>query len=74
MKDELLYWYCFSYLGGALEDGKSCNASTYTGYENKKVTVARINENKKNAGVKNGATLISVSYLGRMTGKEMRED
>ena len=61
-----LHWYCFSYSGIDLDSGKTCQASTYTGFDSKVVTVKRITENKLNAGVSDDSVLIAVSYLGYM--------
>jgi len=70
----LMHWYSFTYMGASLDCGGTCNASTYTGYLDKKVTVPRIHENKANAGVVDGATLVAVCYLGYMTKAEFTTD
>ena len=72
--EEELHWFCFSYMGRCLELGRNCEASTYSGYSNKNLTLKIINANKKNAGVHDGATLVAVSYLGYMTKKEFTAD
>jgi hypothetical protein len=66
MVESRLHWYCFTFIGDG-ELGKNCYASTYTGYSDKKITKARITENKKYAKVTNTAVLISCSYLGFIT-------
>lgn len=68
--DQRKHWYCFSYIGECLETGKNANASTYTGYKSKGVTKAIIDENVSNAGLRKGAVLIAVSYLGHMERSE----
>ena len=65
------HWYCFSYNGTNPQTGLDCAASTYAGYERQRVTKPMIDENKKHAGVNEGAVLIAVSYLGYMTREEM---
>lgn len=66
MKNKKLHWFCFSYVGYALENGKDCKASWYAGYVKKNITNPMIMENKKSAGVTDAAVLISCSYLGHM--------
>ena len=61
------HFFCFSYSGKDLEGNRECEASSYVGYDTKKVTLQMINENKGYAGVTDKAVLIAVSYLGRMT-------
>jgi len=61
------HWFCFSYKGTDLEGNRDCDASSYVGYDTKKVTLSMINENKRYADVTDKAVLIAVSYLGRMT-------
>jgi len=63
------HWYCFSYVGKT-DEGRECQASTYTGYEEKKITLLNIEANKVNAKVNKGAVLIACSYLGHMTREE----
>lgn len=72
MKDtEKKHWFCFSYRGYNLDDGLTCDASTYTGYNHKNITLKAIKENKVHAGVRDSAVLISVSYLGYMNKEEI---
>ena len=66
----MLHWFCFSYIGKDQESNLQVNSCTYTGYEDKNITMAKIKANKKNAGVKSDACLISVSYLAHMTKEE----
>ncbi len=68
----MLHYYCFSYIGKDSETGEDCQASTYTGYPEKGITMPMIDENKKNACVNNGAVLLAVSYLGFMTRDAMQ--
>ena len=66
----MLHWFCFSYIGRDRVSNQQVNACTYTGYEDNNITMAMIKANKENAGVKNDACLISVSYLSHMTKEE----
>jgi hypothetical protein len=68
----MLHWFCFSYIGRDYVSNQQVNACTYTGYEDNNITMAMINANKKNAGVKSDACLISVSYLAHMTKEEFK--
>jgi hypothetical protein len=68
---EKKHWYCFAFVGGQAEFGRECRACTYTGYQDKLITMPRIKENKRYAGVKDDAVLLSVSYLGYMTKEQM---
>lgn len=65
------HWYCFSYAGESSESGRQCHACTYVGYQEKRVTKPMIEANKETAGVKEGAVLMAVSYLGHMTREEI---
>lgn len=69
-KEIKLHYYCFTYIG-LNETELQCNASTYTGYLEKEITIKKINENKKNAGVNDNAVLLAASYLGYMTTETM---
>lgn len=66
------HWFCFSYIGRDEETNQKVNACTYTGYNHKNITMAMIKANKKNAGVKEDACLISVSYLAHMTKEDFK--
>jgi len=68
----MFHYYCFSYIGKDLNTGKDCQASTYTGYSEKEITIPMVNENKKNAGVTGDAVLLAVSYLGFMIRETMQ--
>lgn len=61
------HWYVFVFQGDNADSGRTCMASTYTGYLTRGITLPRIAENKEHAGVDSGAVLLSVSYLGHMT-------
>jgi len=74
MDDTKLHWFCFSYTGKEIETGDDVQASTYTGYSTKNITLPIIDENKKNAHVTDAAVLLSVSYLGYMTRAELLGD
>ncbi len=69
-----LHYYCFSYSGRSLTCGGRCEASTYTGYSDKKLTKGRVDTNKKFAGVTDEAVLISAAYMGWMTEAELLGD
>jgi len=68
--EEELHWFCFSYIGNALECGGLGNGCVYSSYRSKNITLGMIKDNKGGAGLRDDATLISVSYLGYMTRKE----
>lgn len=66
------YWHYYSF---TFQDSPSVGslrtASVYIGYrERGLITKARIEDAKKTAGVSDGAALLSVCYLGRMTNAE----
>ena len=67
MSEQKKHWYCFSYFGKDIESGKHCEASTYSCFAEKGVSLAMINNNKTNARVTDDSVLISVSYLSHMT-------
>jgi hypothetical protein len=69
---ERKHWYCFAFVGNSVEDGKECRSCTYTGYLDKLITMPRIKENEQYAGMKDGAVLLSVSYLGYMTKEQVK--
>lgn len=62
-----LHWYSFAYSSGD-ETG-----STYTGYDNKGVTLKMIQDNQVNAGMTKRSVLLSVCYLGYMTKAQFAE-
>jgi hypothetical protein len=68
---EKKHWYCFAFVGNSVEDGKERRACAYTGYPDKLITLPRIQENEQYAGMKHGAVLLSVSYLGYMTKEQV---
>ena len=70
MSDEKLHYFCFSYAGQTADTNQQCNACTYTGYNDKNITIAMIEKNKEYAGVNKNSALLSVSYLGYMTRTE----
>lgn len=65
------HWFAFSYLGGSLESGRDSLGSSITGYRNRQINIDRVEENKSHAGVGPDAALLSVSYLGKMTRRQM---
>lgn len=67
------HWYCFSYVGKAVDTNDTVNACTYTGFSKQEVTLADIKENKANAGVTDKAVLMGLSYCGFMTKKQFTE-
>jgi hypothetical protein len=67
------HWYCFAFVGVSEENGKECRACAYTGYPDKLITMQKIQENERYAGVKDGAVLLSVSYLGYMTKEQVEK-
>ena len=69
-----LHWYSFTYVGRTIKCGSQCTATTYTGYPEKKVLQAAIENNKEYAGVHSDAVLTGVCYLGFMTQKEFSGD
>ena len=70
MSDEKLHYFCFSYAGQEADSKQQCHACTYTGYDDKIITRAMIEQNKEYAGVTQNSVLLSVSYLGYMTKAE----
>ena len=66
-----LHWFCFTYSGKDNDSGRQCFACTYTGYNDKIISKRMIDHEKYNAGVKQDAVLLAVSYLGYMTKAEM---
>ena len=64
------HWYLFAFSGIELEGGRQCQASTYTGFKNKEITLPIIREQKTNAGVSQSAVPIAINYLGWMTREE----
>ena len=60
------HWFCFTYADSNVQ------ASTYSGYEDKNVTLAMIEANKVNAGVSSGAVLTACIWLGYMTRAEFK--
>lgn len=65
------HYYAFSFLAPVANDG-TMYASVYIGYPQRdQITKPRIQEAKEKAGVPSTATLIAVSYLGRMTREQM---
>lgn len=50
---------------------RDCQASVYIGYDDKVVTMARIEAAKKSAGLVGTSVLLSCCYLGHMTRAEM---
>lgn len=65
-----LHWYCFTYIDSSNGGYSSAYSCAYIGYQVAGVTMAMINENKRNAGVSDSAVLLSVSHLGCMTKTE----
>ena len=68
------HYFCLAFVGKSTEEsyqGQTCNASIYMGYEDKKITKARIEECKQCAGVDKDSVLIACSYLGFMSNTEM---
>ena len=66
--EKRMHWYCFSYVG-AVDSGLQHGCS-YVGYESENITHRNIKENKRNAGMKDDAVLVSVTRLGYMTKQE----
>ena len=64
------HWYLFAFSGIELEGGRQCQASTYTGFKYKDITLAIIQDQKRNAGVTQSAVPIAINYLGWMTREE----
>jgi hypothetical protein len=62
-----LYWYLFAFSGIDSEKGVQCQASTYTGFKKKGITLAIIQDQKTCAGVTQKAVPIAINYLGYMT-------
>lgn len=57
----------FAFSGQEIESGSQCQASTYTGFPRKEITLADIKEQKQNAGVTSTAVPIAINYLGYMS-------
>jgi len=70
--ENYLHWFCLSYRGVTLEGRQACDASTYEGYVDKRLTLSRIAEGKRAAGVTDKAVLVSATYLGCMQKEEFR--
>jgi hypothetical protein len=66
------HWYCFAFKGEE-EGGRPCMGYSITGYPDKLITMPRIKENERYAGVKEGALLLAVSYLGHMTKEQVEK-
>lgn len=69
-EDKKYHYYAFSFI-----DTNGCaitRGSVYIGFEDKSVTVPRINGAKLRAGVGESSVLLSVSYMGYMTSKECK--
>lgn len=65
------HWFCMTYIGRPLDGtAGTANACSYVGFAEKKITMAKINAQKKHAGVKDDAVLIACIYLGQMTREE----
>ena len=67
-----LHYYCFTYRGDSSEHDGQVYAVAYTGYDEERITMAIINENKTYAKVTKNAVLVSATYLGYMTEDEVR--
>jgi len=67
------HWFAFSFIGKAIDNGSTANASVYIGYPDKRITLKRMREANAAAGVRDGAALISVCHLGFMTKQEFIE-
>ena len=65
-----LHWYLFAFSGIEVKSGHQCQASTYTGFKDNKITLAEIRKQKTNAGVTQSAVAIAINYLGWMTKEE----
>ena len=69
--DKQLHWFCLSYRGESLAvRGEARCSSVCVGIPDRKLTVARMAEGRKGAGVAPGAALLAASYLGYMTDAE----
>ena len=64
--ENYMHWFCLSYRGVTLEGRQSCDASCYRGYVDKRLTLPRIAEGKRGAGVTDKSVLVSATYLGCM--------
>jgi len=59
------HYYSFAFI--EIVDNKETTASVYVGYPSKYVSVAQIQAAKEAAGVGENATMLSCSYLGKMS-------
>jgi len=67
VSQEKLHWYCITF-SGKNSDGMSCHACTYFGLKHDRGISRRfLNSQKTLAGVDDGAVLLSITKLGRMT-------
>lgn len=68
-----LHWYSLSFVGESIDGGSSITyGSAYKGFDQKdKISVNDIGVARLTANLSDNSTLISVSYLGHMTKKEL---
>lgn len=64
------HYYSFSFV--TFIDGEHVYASSYAGYDEPAVNLARIDEAKRYAKVGQGSVMISCCYLGVMTSDEFK--
>ena len=65
-----LHWYCLTYVGNNIEGTPNATGSTYAGFETNNITLSKINDNKRSAGMDRNSVLIACMYLGEMTRSE----
>ncbi len=68
--EEKAHWFCFTYIGQGLDNGRDAHACVYVGYHHKHIIKKMINDNKANAGLTDTAVLIGCFSLGEMTKTE----
>ena len=72
--EDKLYWYALSYSGQETATNQYATAVTYSGFPDSLLTVKRINDAKKSAGVTNCAVLMGATYMGHATKAEILGD
>lgn len=71
--DKLTHWFAFSFMGDGLGGTPNTLGSVYIGYPDRKITMARLLEAKAGAKMTSAATVLGVSYLGRMHPDEFKD-
>ena len=62
MKDKKMYWFCLVF-NGRDKNNDNVIASSYIGYDNKNITMFKIEEAKKSLDINDEAVLLNCIYL-----------